>query len=258
MLTFIRKNKEAAFTGFVLCILLVVGVLQQVRGVKWIDTSTGITITLLLGFFYVCAMALKKADYELQRTIDEITATPRQPALTTSAPVPESPTLHPLPEHQKGDSGSFYSAYATRQLGKSQLMAAILQHMSKHHLTITSDERDQQSTVQSTIQRLGGADKVTMRLISRRKVTLIAGQLAHHIMCVEGLVPDCSLRGIVFESVELSDGFRGTAPEWFNTFKIVNVRKLSGELCSYPRCNCPSDHPGTPGWCMRGLPTGDE
>lgn len=28
---------------------------------------------------------------------------------------------------------------------------------------------------------------------------------------------------------------------------------LKAESCGYPNCNCPFDHPGTAGWCARGL-----
>ena len=38
-------------------------------------------------------------------------------------------------------------------------------------------------------------------------------------------------------------------PQWPSDATAATV----GEVCSYPDCNCPFDHPGTKDWCARGF-----
>lgn len=35
--------------------------------------------------------------------------------------------------------------------------------------------------------------------------------------------------------------------------RVVTYRATA--VCRYPDCRCPFDHPGTPGWCAKGLST---
>jgi len=45
---------------------------------------------------------------------------------------------------------------------------------------------------------------------------------------------------------------------WNDLCQLLRARELDAEkggACCYPDCNCPFDHPGTPGWCARGLAT---
>lgn len=33
---------------------------------------------------------------------------------------------------------------------------------------------------------------------------------------------------------------------------VLSRSRATEHSCTYPRCRCPLDHPGTPGWCAAG------
>ncbi len=107
--------------------------------------------------------------------------------------------------------------------------------------------------------KLATLDGKTTRVVTanRQRNILMGNSAAYHVVVAPDEYPEM-LVGIVFESIEVSPMLKGREPAWVANFLAINQMKLDGKHCSYPRCNCPADHPGTEGWCMRGLPTGGE
>lgn len=240
-------------------LIMVCGLMWSVQlgsllfGTSGINPEHGITATFITFIVYLLIVVLRTTSQNV--IADSIWPSagqsPEHQFGTTPAVALTDHFPQPLLEHQE----AVRSFYSFRTTGKSQLVHAYLLAMKHQHLTLVLDEGDLQNMTRQRAEELG-TGQVRILTAAKYRNVLLGTHHAYHFVVATNDFPDM-LRGIVFEDIEVSPMLAGREPEWVPLIKTVNQGKLDGVICSYPRCSCPADHPGTKNWCLRGLPTGE-
>lgn len=244
----IKRNWEAFGVVFAVLVLLMLRMYQHMTGHEILTPNQAIVVIALLGLCYVCAVLFRKAGDEVNQVLAMQGLLKHEPVTTIDSATRDHPQS--LPEHQ--DTRVLFSS---RQLGKTWLLQRVIDCMRHQHLILVHDAADLQTM---TTERARQLDHKTARVLTaaRTRNIIMGNDQAHHIVMCPAVFPEL-LRGVVFETIEVSPTLKGREPAWVTDFLSINQLKLDGRHCSYPRCNCPADHPGIEGWCMRGLPAGE-
>lgn len=255
----IKRNWEAFGVVFAVLVLLMLRMYQHMTGHEILTPNQAIVVIALVGLCYVCAMLFRKAGDEVNQVLamqgllkhEVVTTTASAPTDTPSLPGPQDPVgsfSNHVTEHPRR------AYFVARGLGKSRLIETYINAMRHQHLTLVLDEADLQNTTRNKAEELGTSN-VRVLTAARYRNVLLGNNRADHVVIAIKDFPEM-LHGMLFASITVSPALEGKAPDWVALIKTTNEGKLAGTHCSYPHCHCPADHPGTEGWCLRGLPTG--
>lgn len=259
MKSFIKRNKPTIMAMMAGLILSGMGLYQQATGHEIITRDQGLLVAALIFIGYLCSMVLTMTDDEITRTLG-YRILPKHEFVTTTASAPTANPSLPGPQDPVGSFSNHVTEhprrayFAARGLGKSRLIETYINAMRHQHLTLVLDEADLQNTTRSKAEELGTSN-VRVLTAARYRNVLLGNNRADHVVIAIKDFPEM-LHGMMFASITVSPALEGKAPDWVALIKQTNEGKLAGTHCSYPHCHCPADHPGTEGWCLRGLPTG--
>lgn len=220
---------------------------------------------MLVLFCYGMGMILSMTERDVRRVLGYQPLPKHEEVTTTSSAPMVTPTS--LPGHQDA-VGSFYQPsdqeraallFGSRTTGKSQFLQTyldgLLQSVKTTELILVRDVPDLQNRTREIHERIKTSKLPTVVSSSRLRNTFVIDQRRAVYIVVADIERPMPTIGRVFSSIVISDSLKGHEPPWVADLIAVNDLKKLGSVCSYPRCNCPADHPGTQGWCLRGLPT---